>query len=101
MATMCGGLGSIVDADANIQAIVDQVLDSVNTQTGNKYSKLTAVKYGSQVVAGTNYFVKVLTDDNKYLHLRIFQALPHTNAGPELASLQKDKTEEEIVAYFG
>ena len=36
-----------------------QVLDSVNTQTGNKYSKLTAVKYGSQVVAGTNYFVKV------------------------------------------
>ena len=41
-----------------------QVLDSVNTQTGNKYSKLTAVKYGSQVVAGTNYFVKVwfLTD---------------------------------------
>jgi hypothetical protein len=47
------------------------------------------------------FILKVLTDDNKYLHLRIFQALPHTNAGPELASLQKDKTEEEIVAYFG
>ena len=96
----CGGLSPIVDADANIQAIVDQVLDSVNRQTGKQYSKLTAIKYGTQVVAGINYFVKVLTNTNTYLHLRIFQPLPDTHRGPELTGLQENKTKEDIVKIF-
>merc|ERR1719330_1682442 len=42
----------------------------------------------SQVVAGTNYFLKITTkalaEKDDVLHVRIFKALPHAGGGTEL-----------------
>ena len=53
-----------------------------------------------QVVAGTNYFVKVKIGGGEYIFLRIFVALPHANAPPELSDVQFGKTESDQIAYF-
>ncbi|VDH95986.1 cystatin-A/B [Mytilus galloprovincialis] len=102
---MCGGLGNIVDADDDVKVLVEQVrrhllTGAVNEKTGKNYGKLAALKYGTQVVAGTNYFVKVKSDDGSILHLRIYQPLPHTNQPAELHSVQENKSEEETLTYF-
>ncbi|VDH95985.1 cystatin-B-like [Mytilus edulis] len=97
---MCGGLGNIVDADDDVKVLVEQLTGAVNEKTGKNYGKLAALKYGTQVVAGTNYFVKVKSDDGSILHLRIYQPLPHTNQPAELHSVQENKSEEETLTYF-
>ena len=56
--------------------INSKVKHHVNQQSGSSFNKLTAVSFKSQVVAGTNFFVKVNADDKTHLHLRIFRPLP-------------------------
>lgn len=86
---MCGGLGDAKQADEKIQKICDQVSrkkgitgyyietgpvfndDDVavivsqmkphaEQKTGKNFSVFTAKSYKTQVVAGTNYFIKVM-----------------------------------------
>jgi cystatin-A/B len=58
-APVCGGLNEAKEATPEIQALIDQLHQEIKTQSGNEYKQLKAVSYRSQVVAGTNYFVKV------------------------------------------
>ena len=50
-----------------------------------------------QVVAGTNFFVKVHVGDNKHVHLRIYQDLQQNIS---LHGHQVDKTLEDEIEYF-
>ncbi|NXK45896.1 CYTB protein, partial [Chauna torquata] len=59
-----------------------------------------AIVYKTQVVAGINYFIKVQVSDTEYIHLRVFQGLPHENQGPSLVSFQTGKTRDDPLTYF-
>lgn len=80
MQKACGGVGDVKKADAKIQGIVDNVIllkltsylkkilfllyiyqlrAQVSQKCGKNFQKLTAINYKSQIVAGTNYFIKV------------------------------------------
>lgn len=85
---MCGGLK-------------DQALEKAQASGWNGlFSEFTAVSFTSQVVAGTNYFVKVKVGDGKYCHLRVHQPLPHTGQPPAIHSVQMDKAEGDAIEYF-
>ncbi|XP_006922609.1 cystatin-B [Pteropus alecto] len=56
---MCGGTSATQPATANIQDITDQVKCQLEEKTKKKYPIFKAVEFKSQVVAGTNYFIKV------------------------------------------
>lgn len=65
------------------------------------FTKFEAVKMLTQVVAGTNYFIKVQTDDaGGCAHLRVFQPLPHTGAGPELVAVRPGLKDTDMLEYF-
>lgn len=96
---MCGGTSDAKPADAEIQAIINEVKGAVEDKVGKKLDTYTPVSYKTQVVAGTNYFVKVNAGD-EHLHLRIFAPLPHTGNPKELADLQRGKTAEDDLSYF-
>ncbi|KAK3700931.1 hypothetical protein QZH41_000335, partial [Actinostola sp. cb2023] len=55
---MCGGLSETKSADSEVQAICDKVKDDVQAKAGKPFSKFDATHYATQVVAGTNYFIK-------------------------------------------
>ncbi len=76
--TMCGGFGNGKAADGTVQAVVDAVKASVEERLGNALTAYTAISYSTQVVAGTNYLVKVNTGDEKYIHVKVHKPLPHT-----------------------
>ncbi|XP_022337017.2 cystatin-A2-like [Crassostrea virginica] len=59
--------------------------------------RLTAVSYKSQVVAGTNYFIKVETGWDRYIHVRIYRDL-HGNAS--VSSVQLNKSADDVIGYF-
>ena len=63
------------------------------------FAEFTAVSVLSQVVAGTNYFVKVKTGGD-FAHVRIYQPLPHTGAPAELVAVRPGLKDEDELAYF-
>ncbi|NXQ54396.1 CYTB protein, partial [Anthoscopus minutus] len=60
----------------------------------------TAIVFKTQVVAGTMYFIKVQVSDAEYVHLKVFESLPHENEGPSLVSFQTGKTRDDPLTYF-
>ncbi|KAH8020336.1 hypothetical protein HPB51_000786 [Rhipicephalus microplus] len=55
-----GGLSQeLKPADATVQEICDKVRSDVEKKLGQNFAEFTPVNYRTQVVNGTNYFVKV------------------------------------------
>ncbi|XP_039713747.1 cystatin-B [Pteropus medius] len=97
---MCGGTSATQPATANIQDITDQVKCQLEEKTKKKYPIFKAVEFKSQVVAGTNYFIKVQVDDSDFIHIRVFESLPHENRPVTLHDYQTDKSRHDELDYF-
>lgn len=54
-----GGLGDVREKDDTVVEVVNKIKPILEERTGKKYSSLEVIHYKTQVVAGTNYFVKV------------------------------------------
>lgn len=94
---LCGGTSEAKPANAEAQAACDAVKGEVESRLNRKLDKFTAILMATQVVAGTNYFVKVQLADNEYAHLRIYKHFSGTTA---LHGVQHPKTKEEPLIYF-
>lgn len=102
MAQRCGGASEEKEATAEIQAFCDELKEEILQKSGKSSASLfKALKYTSQIVAGTNYFVKIQIDENgESIHARIFMPLPHTGGKCELSSVQANKSREDAIEYF-
>lgn len=103
---MCGGPTEEMEATEDIQKHCDEVKDEIMQGAGkDSVGMFKALKYKSQLVAGTNYFVKIQVDDGgECVHVRLFEALPcHKKEGAksvELAGVQAGKQVKDAVEYF-
>ncbi|XP_026351799.1 cystatin-B [Ursus americanus] len=97
---MCGAPTASQPATAETQSIADQVKPQLEERENKKYATFKAVEFRSQVVAGRNYFIKVQVDDDEFVHLRVFQSLPHENKPLALSSYQTNKARHDELAYF-
>ncbi|NWS19840.1 CYTX protein, partial [Pachyramphus minor] len=77
-----------------------QVKPQFESKENRNCPMFTAIVYRTQVVAGINYFIKVQVSATTYVHLRVFQSLPHQNQGPSLVSFQTGKTRDDPLTYF-
>ncbi|KAM8731874.1 cystatin-B-like [Acanthopagrus schlegelii] len=100
MPMLCGGIGEAVAADAEIQQLCDTVRADAETKAGKTFDAFTAKSYAKQIVAGTNYFVKVHVGGDEHVHLRIYKTLPHAGEEVSLDSMQHNKTHADPIAYF-
>ncbi|KAK1344286.1 hypothetical protein QTO34_014851 [Cnephaeus nilssonii] len=76
---MRGGWSDTEPATAEIQAIADKVKAQLEEKENKKYPTFKATEYKSQVVAGTNYFIKVQVEDDDFVHIQVFESLPQEN----------------------
>ena len=95
---MIGGLSSAKPTNAEIEEIVSSVRNNFQEANYNT-DKFETHSYKSQVVNGTNFFVKVETD-KEFVHLRIHQALPNNESVVSLHSQQNNKTKQDEINYF-
>ena len=91
---MCGGFTNDKVPDNEINQMVLGFKNQVESMAHKTYYTFQAVKYQSQVVAGTNYIIKVLAD-NTYIHIKIFKPLPYTNQPPTLSNVDFNKNEND------
>jgi len=91
---MCGGKGQVNQPNDEIVEIVNNVRSQVEAQANTTYTVFEPVSYRSQVVAGTNFFVKVRVDGDQYVHFRVFRALPCNGGGLQLSGVTTGQTLE-------
>ncbi|KFO06837.1 Cystatin-A, partial [Balearica regulorum gibbericeps] len=77
-----------------------QVKPQFESKENRTYGIFEAIEYRTQVVAGINYFIKVRVSDDNYVHIKVFQSLPHENQGPSLVGFQTGKTRDDPLTYF-
>ncbi|PIO23859.1 hypothetical protein AB205_0093850, partial [Aquarana catesbeiana] len=76
------------------------VKEQYEKQSGTNPEEFKATAVRIQVVAGKNYFIKVDTGEDTYIHVRIYVPLPGSEEGPTLASFQAGKTKDDELEYF-
>ena len=89
---MCGGFGDSRPADDKVKALALEMKPKVEQALGETYSEFEAVSYTTQVVAGTNYKIKVKVGNEKYVHIKVFVPLPCNGTEKELMSQEANKT---------
>ncbi|KAJ8333283.1 hypothetical protein SKAU_G00421790 [Synaphobranchus kaupii] len=100
MPLLCGGAGPPQDATPEVQDICDEMKPQAEDKAGKKFDDFNAKSFTSQVVQGTNFFIKVHVGGDDYVHLRVYRPLPFENKPLELHSLQTDKAAHETIGYF-
>ncbi|XP_061310166.1 cystatin-B [Pezoporus flaviventris] len=97
---LCGGVSAVRPATGETQQIVDEVRSQLEEKEGKTFDVFTAVEFKTQVVAGTNYFIKVHVGNDEFMHLRVFKSLPHENKPLSLHSYQSSKTKHDELSFF-
>lgn len=83
---MVGGFNEAKEPTEEVTAMVTEMKEAILTAAGvSGAASFTVVSMTSQVVAGTNYMVKVDVGDD-HVHAKIYKPLPHTGNAPELKS---------------
>ncbi|KAG8186290.1 hypothetical protein JTE90_004634 [Oedothorax gibbosus] len=92
-----GGTGDLREPDENVHQVTREVKDHVETKTGLQFEEFTPINYRSQLVNGTNYFIKVRHAPEQHLHLRVHRSF---NGEVTLSAVQLDKKLEDELEYF-
>ncbi len=89
---LAGGFGDVQECDEEIKIIALNMKDKVENTLGETFEVFEPILYTSQVVAGTNYNIKVHVGDERFIHIKIYVPLPVYNAVNELLECENDKT---------
>ena len=77
--------------DSAIRA-AESVRQGVEHELGHPVSVYEVLEAHSQVVAGTNYKLKVRVSDTECVHLKVYVPLPHLRMLPRLDNFQAGHT---------
>ncbi|KAH7948131.1 cystatin-A2 [Rhipicephalus sanguineus] len=93
-----GGLSQeLKPADATVQEICEKVRSDVENKLGQTFAEFTPVNYKTQVVNGTNYFIKVRVGSDQYVHVRAHKSF---QGDVTFAAVQENKSLDDEVEHF-
>ncbi|TRY90799.1 hypothetical protein DNTS_028614 [Danionella cerebrum] len=100
MPMLCGGTSHAKDANEEVQKICDEMKAHAEEKAGRQFDVFTAKSFKTQIVAGTNFFVKVHVGEEDYVHLRVYRKLPCEGETLHLTDIQTSKTHHDAIEYF-
>ena len=89
---MCGGFGQPMDASGDVQNIANEMKQQTEQKLGATFTQFEAVKFKTQVVAGTNYLIKVKVGPEQYVHIKVWKKLPCYGGELNLSEAEGGKT---------
>lgn len=73
---MCGGFTDYTPIKNDVKQLAMSHKSDAESKLGLTFSLYKPVEFKSQVVAGTNYLVKVKVDNGKHIEVKIHKPLP-------------------------
>ena len=89
---MPGSFNNAKEATEEVQTLAKGMKDQVEKQLGQTFDRFDAVVFSTQVVAGTNYLIKVQVGEEKFVHIKVHVPLAFKNAPNELLECEGGKT---------
>lgn len=90
---LCGGVSlNIQPATPDVTALANKHRADAEAKLNTTFSQYDVVGFSTQVVAGTNYWIKVQTGADAFTHLKVFVPLPHTGEESQLSAAVGGKT---------
>lgn len=81
------------DVDQTVKDLVSHNIAGINGKVGANATSFTVNRAFSQVVAGTNYFLHLTSNDGKQYSVCIYVPLPHTNAPAQVTLGEQGHTQ--------
>ncbi|KAJ8347879.1 hypothetical protein SKAU_G00264680 [Synaphobranchus kaupii] len=101
IASIVGGILAIAVLGGIIALLVlCQVKLQAEETAEKKFDNFNAKSFTSQVVQGTNFFIKVHVGGDEYVHLCVHRPLPCDNKPLKLLRLQTSKADHEKIGFF-
>ncbi|KAL1229057.1 Cystatin-B [Trichinella pseudospiralis] len=97
MSNICGGVKEERDPTEAERAIALDLRSEVENQLNRKFKHFLPVSIRTQIVAGINYFFKVMVDEDDFIHLRVFKNLQNET---QLHGIQHGKKHSDKLEYF-
>ena len=96
LTTKVGGFSDSkpVSANQDLMNILNNIKPALEEKGNIKYSVFNPVVFQSQVVAGTNYKVKIDIGNSEYIHIKIYVPLPFMNKPPSVVEVISGMTLE-------
>jgi hypothetical protein len=95
----CGGISQARPADDAAHEVARKIRADLEAARDGPFSHYEVLEVATQVVAGINYFLKILVNPQtrECLHVRVFQDLQqHTS----IAGVQESKKDSDALEYF-
>ena len=73
---MCGGHSQPNEMTDEVREMVNSLKPKIEGQMNSQFSDFEAINYTTQVVAGTNFVVKIRVGADKHISVTIFRPLP-------------------------
>ena len=89
---MCGGFGNALDANDEVKNMAKEMKQQTEQKLGATFTEFEAVKYKTQVVAGTNYLIKVKVGPEQFVHIKVWKKLPCYGGAKVLSEAEGGKT---------
>ena len=89
---MPGSFNNAKEATEEVKTLAKGMKEQVEKQLGQTFDRFDAVVFSTQVVAGTNYLIKVQVGEEKFVHIKVHVPLAFKNAPNELLECEGGKT---------
>ena len=77
--------------------MVNDLRPQVEKMAGKEFAHYYPVGIKSQVVAGTNFFVKIQVTETEYIHVKIFRPLPHSDEEIQVIEVLLEKSKQDVL----
>jgi len=101
-AVLVGGFGESHSVTPEVTQLVGKMKERILARAqaaglNSDGSMFEPISYRSQVVAGTNYYVKIRISKTDYIHVKIFKPLPYSHDEPLILSIDIGKKEHDVL----
>lgn len=73
---MCGGHSQDKPMDDEVTQMINSLRPQIESHMNRTFNQFEGQSYTTQVVAGTNYRVKIQVGENQFISVTIFKSLP-------------------------